>query len=298
MIEQASPLKIRYSHAPHRTLSSHIIYLWPCVLPATVLNNDTSLVDPDTGAPLDSVRHQYSFQGLCYVRVKRALSDGWHYLADVAATPDRGADTKEVVLTEEDLTFALPCDVRLEHMDPAQILRLMRAHACELAPHKPHTKSVPAETPPPAPSVALCADQDEAKKPSSIEVTENDIPEEFCQGNPAVQTADEMPTAGAHSYMHITPVAPNVLQQVLLRTVRKALQRQLAQTHSRARALELKARYALVARVQDWQRRTRQRVVYVEECRWCVMRQCWVWHLVLEIPESLMAGPAAHAAAA
>ena len=298
MIEQASPLKIRYSHEPHRTLSSHVIYLWPCVLPATVLSNDTSLVDPDTGAPLDSVRHQYSFQGLCYVRVKRALSDGWHYLADVAATPDRGADAKEVVLTEEDLTFALPCDVRLEHKDPAQILRLMRAHARELAPHQPRTKTVPAETPPPAPSVALCAEQDEAVQQYSVKLTENDLQEVVPPGHPEVQSASETLTAGSPSCPHITPVAPSIFQQALLRTMLKTLQRQLAQTHERARGLELKTSYALVTRVQYWQRRTHQRVLHVEGYDWSIRQQCWVWHLMLEIPKSLMAEPAAQAAAA
>jgi hypothetical protein len=311
MRHQASPLEqIQHPRTPHLPFEKRVGFQILCVLPDTVLNN-TPLADPETGVR-SSLREESSFQGLCYVRVRNptTAADG-HYWADVwadanvAASADPTVDASSdptadahVVLTEEDLNFALACDVRLEHMDPAQILRLMQAHARELAPLQSRTKSLPVAAPLPAPSVDPSANQNEAVQQYTVVLTENDLQEVVPPGYPDVSSASEPLTAGSLSCTHITPVAPYIIQQALLRTMLKMLKRQLAQTRDRARALELKASYALVARVQYWQRRTCRRVLYVEECRWSFVRQCWVWHLMLEIPKSLMRGPFAHAAAA
>jgi hypothetical protein len=108
-----------------------------CVVPDNVLTDDP-LLDPDTGKELPSLREQVSqvkgisYQFLCYVRVLRPCGDGL-YWADVAATPDF-ENTFRVVLTEEDLYFALPFDVRVQSKSPAQILKMMAAHARAVRP--------------------------------------------------------------------------------------------------------------------------------------------------------------------
>jgi hypothetical protein len=270
-----------------------------CVLPDDVLN-DTPLPDPETGKDLPSLRNRCSSTGLCYARVEKAYANG-NYRAYVSSSPEfldkpDSAEVECVALTEENLIYAVAWDERVYRREPAEIRRLMRACARERAPLRSRTKPVPATDSLPGSVVDLSVDHGE-DEPLSVEVTVNDIPESLRQGGLAIQSVDEPPTA-ADSSMHITPVAPCVIQQALLRTMRKALHRQLARTHNQARVQELKTCCILVARVQDWQRQTRQRVVHVKGCRWCVMRQCWVWKLTLEMPKLLLAEPATRAAAA
>ena len=108
-----------------------------CVLPDDVLSDDL-LTDPETGEDLLSLRDQVSLVNgiyhriFCYVRVLRTCGDGL-YWADVAATPDM-VNTYRVILTEEDLYFALPFDVRAQGKSPAQILKMMAAHARAVRP--------------------------------------------------------------------------------------------------------------------------------------------------------------------
>ncbi|MGZ3611637.1 MAG: hypothetical protein ACXVBU_16415, partial [Ktedonobacteraceae bacterium] len=108
-----------------------------CVLPDDVLSDDP-LTDPVTGEELPSLREQVSLVNgtyhhtFCYVRVLRTCGDG-RYWADVAATPDM-VNTYRVILTEEDLYFALPFDVRVQGKSPAHILRMMAAHARAVRP--------------------------------------------------------------------------------------------------------------------------------------------------------------------
>ena len=84
-----------------------------CVLPDDVLSDDP-LTDPETGEELPSLREQISLtdgiyhRRFCYARVLRTCGNGL-YWAEVAATPDL-ANTWQVILTEEDLYFALQDD--------------------------------------------------------------------------------------------------------------------------------------------------------------------------------------------
>jgi hypothetical protein len=97
-----------------------------CVLPDDVLSDD-SLIDPETGEDVPSLREQVSLVNgiyhrmFCYAQVLRTCGDGL-YWADVAATPDF-VNTFRVILTEEDLYFALPYDVRVQGKSPAHILK-------------------------------------------------------------------------------------------------------------------------------------------------------------------------------
>src|SRR5437667_3900788 len=98
-----------------------------CVLPNDVLSDDP-LTDPGTGEELPSLRDQVCLANgisrriLCYARVLRTCGDGL-YWADVAATPDF-VNMLRVILTEEDLSFALPYDVRVQGKSSAQILKM------------------------------------------------------------------------------------------------------------------------------------------------------------------------------
>jgi hypothetical protein len=82
-----------------------------CVLPDDVLSDDP-LTDPETGDELPSLRDQVSLVNginhrmFYYARVLRTCGDGL-YWADVAAEPDL-VNAFQVILTEEDLYFALP----------------------------------------------------------------------------------------------------------------------------------------------------------------------------------------------
>jgi hypothetical protein len=108
-----------------------------CVLPNDVLSDDP-LTDPVTDEELPSLRDQVSLVNgishslLCYARVLKGCGDGL-YWADIAATPDC-TNTHRVILTEEDLSFALPYDVRVQGKSPAHILKMMTAHAREVQP--------------------------------------------------------------------------------------------------------------------------------------------------------------------
>ena len=110
-----------------------------CVLPDRVLSDDP-LIDPKTNEELPSLREQVSLVNgisqrmLCYARVLRTCGDGLYWV-DVAATPDF-VNTHRVILTEEDLYFAVPFDVRVQGKGPAQILKMMAAHAREVRPEQ------------------------------------------------------------------------------------------------------------------------------------------------------------------
>src|SRR5260370_39166293 len=138
--EQAQTLHLRVQGAPvmvRRTFFDRFGQYNTCLLPDEVLSND-SLTDPDTGEELPSLRDQISLVNgiyhsmLCYARVLRTCGDGI-YWADVAATSNF-VNAHRVILTEEDLYFALPYDVRVQGKSPAQILKMMAAHAREVRP--------------------------------------------------------------------------------------------------------------------------------------------------------------------
>ena len=126
-----------------------------CVLPDDVLSDDP-LTDPETGEELPSLRDQVSLVNgtyhhtFCYVRVLQTCGDGL-YWADVAATSDM-VNTYRVILTEEDLYFALPFDVRVQGKSPAQILKMMAAHARAV---RPVQRVAPVVTPERTPAPVL-----------------------------------------------------------------------------------------------------------------------------------------------
>ena len=126
-----------------------------CVLPDDVLSDDP-LTDAVTDEELPSLRDQVSLVNgiyhriLCYARVLKGCGDGL-YWADIAATPDF-TNTHRVILTEEDLSFALPYDVRVQGKSSAQILKMMAAHAHEV---RPVQRVAPVVTPERTPAPVL-----------------------------------------------------------------------------------------------------------------------------------------------
>ena len=118
----------------YRTFFDRFGHAGVCLLPAEVLSDDP-LPDPETGAMLPSLREQVGLVNgihhhlFCYARVLRTCGDGL-YWADVAATPEllhSQAATARVILTEEDLYFALPDDIRLQGKSSADILKARAA---------------------------------------------------------------------------------------------------------------------------------------------------------------------------
>src|SRR5690348_11712549 len=160
-VSQATPVYVPVqSESPHYSMAARTLHLCVqgepvmgqrtffqrfghhgvCVLPDDVLSDDP-LTDPATGEELPSLREQVSLtEGIihhcfCYARVLRTCGDGL-YWADVSATPDLG-NAIRVILTEEDLYFALPYDVRVQGKRPSYIRKMMPAHAREVRPVQP-----------------------------------------------------------------------------------------------------------------------------------------------------------------
>jgi hypothetical protein len=259
-------------------------YLGTCVLPDKVLD-DTPLTDPDTGLTQPSLRQHCQdgslCSGLCYARILFSFTEGL-YWADVAATPDLAA-AERVVLTEADLTYALPWDERLYWRTPAQICCLMEAQAHDLAPLHPYTEPLPEAALLPAPVVSLVAVE------TPVEVTTDDLRAEFASKAAEHPRSQIAPRHTAKRHLNTYAV-----QQGLLQVLHRALQRDLALAdHQTAQALQ--ALTALVTRVRDFHQRTRQRVVNAVKI-WDAGWRRWVWHLMLGVPEALLvAGDAAAA---
>lgn len=125
MTDQAPPLEaIQPSHVPQRTFVERCSFLGVYVLPAMCLDN-TPLKD-EAGKPILNLRQQCSRQGLCFAHILHPTTAGDQYWADIAATPDMKS-AEYIVLTEEQLAFAMAWDERLYHLSPVQIRRLMAA---------------------------------------------------------------------------------------------------------------------------------------------------------------------------
>lgn len=257
------------AHAP--TFFERFGYLGTCVLPAEVLDN-TPLTDPETGLIPPTLRQRCSFQQLCFAHVLRSFAEGL-YWAEVSATADL-ADTERVVLTETHLAYALAWDERLRWREPAQIRRLMQAHARNLKPLRPHRRPEQAETAAQVPLVAQ----------APIIVSSAELQETLAPAS--------IPPQKPHRPTRSTKQVPLAVQQGLLLTMLRKLQRQMEQAEDVVTAQTLRARCALLKRMQRWQQQTHQRVVNVSPGR-CAKRHRPTWSLTLGVPETLLALAAA-----
>lgn len=246
-------------------------YMGTCVLPAEVLD-DTPLTDPETGLPQLSLRQRCSQNGqLCYARVLSRFADGL-YWAEVAATPEL-ADAERLVLTELDLTSALAWDERLTWRDPAEIRRFMQAHARDLAPLRPCKEPVPPTDLLPDPEVPLTV-------VATVDVSAEDLRD-------ALETDQTDPLLEGPQHAGKRQLGTRAVQQGLLRALYRSLQHRLTTTSDLHTAQALQALSVLVARVQGWQRETRQRLVNAV-WEWRAESRRLAWSLILGAPETLL----------
>jgi hypothetical protein len=250
-----------------------------CVLPDDVLSDDP-LTDPETGEDVPSLRDQVSqvngiyHRTFCYVRVLRTCGDGL-YWADVAAMPDM-MNTYRVILTEEDLYFALPFDVRVQGKSPAQLLKMMAAHGREVRPVQPVAPVViPERTP--APVLPL-------EPLAVVEVSTDDLQEAM-----GVMTMD------THKDTNKSRVPRSIgsfrMQQAFLRVIIDALMTQLYWSQwaqESARASTIRAQCARVSSLQRWQRQSRQRCVNAVPV-WSNEQHAVIWHLTVGDPLAALA---------
>ena len=250
-----------------------------CVLPDDVLSDDP-LTDPETDEELPSLRDQVSlvngiYHGiLCYARVLKGCGDGL-YWADIAATPDF-TDTHRVILTEEDLSFALPNDVRVQGKSPAQILKMMAAHARAV---RPVQRVAPVVTPElsPAPLLPL-------EPLAVVEVS-----------NEEMQEAIGLVTIDTHKDTNqrrvSRPIGSLWMQQAFLRIIIDALMTQLYWSRwaqASARASTIRAQCATVSFLQRWQRQSRQRCVNAVPV-WSDEQHTVMWQLTVGDPFAALA---------
>jgi hypothetical protein len=245
-----------------------------CVLPDNVLADDP-LTDPETGENVSSLCDQVSLvngiyhRTFCYARVLLTCGDGL-YWADVASTPDF-VNTFRVILTEEDLCFALPYDVRLQGKSPAQILKMMAAHAHAV---RPVQRVAPVVTPEPTPAPVL-----PLEPLAVVEVS-----------NEALQETIGLVTMDTHkdtNQLKVSrPIGSLWMQQAFLRVIIDALMTQLYWSQwaqASAHASTIRAQCATVSSLQRWQRLSRQRCVNAVPV-WSNEQHAVMWQLTVGDP--------------
>jgi hypothetical protein len=254
-------------------------YLELCVLPDDVLDN-TSLPDPETGDAPPSLRQSASADVLCYARVLYACVPGL-YRAKVGASPDQVSaspdqvdqDHELITLTEEQLTYAQAWDIRLQNKHPEYIRHILFACAEKDLPTPAPTGHISEEAVNPAPAVSL-----QATEP--IEVSANDLQQMF--------TPERQTPSRKLSLFLVPRPSVFVLQQRLLSAMLAILKQQISQAREQSEARALQARCTLVTQIQQWHRKTHQRVVHLT-LDWSRSYQGEVWHLTLGVPEALLA---------
>ena len=245
-----------------------------CVLPDDVLSDDP-LTDPETGDELPSLRDQVSLVNginhrmFYYARVLRTCGDGL-YWADVTAEPDL-VNAFQVILTEENLYFALPYDVRVQGKSSAQILKMMTAHAREVRPAQRIAPVVTLERTP-APVLSL--------EPLAVVEVSND----------ELHAAIGPVTTDIHKDTNQQKVSrlagSSRLQQAFLRVIIDVLMTQLYWSHlvhESARSSTIRAQCATVSSLQRWQRHSRQRCVNAVPV-WSNEKHTLMWHLTVGDP--------------
>ena len=241
-----------------------------CVLPDDVLSDD-----PLTGEVLPSLRDQISLVNgihhrmFCYARVVRTCGDGL-YWADVAAEPDL-VNAFRVILTEENLYFALPYDVRVQVKSPSLILKMMTAHAREVRP----VQRVAPE-PPPAPALPL-------EPLAVVEVSNEDL-------QAAIGTVAKDTHKDTNHLKVSRPISSSRLQQAFLRIIIDALMTQLYWSqlvHESVHTSTIRTQCATVSSLQRWQRHSRQRCVNAVPV-WSTEQHTLVWQLTVGDPSAVL----------
>ena len=242
-----------------------------CVLPDEVLSDDP-LTDPETGEELLSLRDQVSlvdgisYRMFCYARVLWACGDGL-YWADVAAAPDF-ANTQRIVLTEEDLYFALPYDVRVQGKSPARILAMMASHACEVRP-LPRVESASTPERVPAPVLPL-------EPLAVVEVSNAELQEAI--GPVQMDTLKDTNQSKVSR-----PIGAFRMQQAFLQIIIDTLMTQLYWAHEPVHSAAIRTQCATISSLQRWHRHSRQRCVNALPV-WDNEQRAVVWQLTVGDP--------------
>lgn len=254
-----------------RTFTQRIGYLVTSVIPASLLSDE-----PIDAEDSSSLRTDASHEGLSYLQVSYQLSES-EYVCRVASSPDRAATGYTVLLTEQQLYFALPWDQRLEWEDhlctrkrcPESILALLRASAAGVRPltkqASAHVQAVVA----PLPVTALTP-------LDTVEVSREEMQDAIALMTPQGKNVDQQHRC-TNQFQ---------LQQVLLIAMLDALMAQLYQAQEHTLALILKARCALIAQIQRWHRQSHQERLVNAVARFSPERQQVVWRLTVGLPIS------------
>ncbi len=259
-------------HQQHwKGFSQRCGYLGIWVLPAGVLDATPLFDDASPYEPLPSLRKLLSRDGLCYAQVKHSFGQGF-YWAKVAATPDF-AEAECIVLTEDDLLFACPWDIRLEGKSPARIRSILHSYTQKFRPIQAKSRSTPLAEVTPAPVVPLVAVE-------TVEVSTDDLQQALAAATPnPSQHPSSQPATKQHNAF--------TLQQALLRVVLNVLHQQLAHARSGIVTQSLQACCALFEHLQQWHQITRQRFINAARC-WSEESRCIVWSLTVGVPLSLL----------
>lgn len=255
---------------PQSTFRQRVGYHWPCVALASTLTDDICHEEAD-GIHTLSLREEASYEGLTYIQVLKHLEDSDLYLARVAYNPSLLEESDLLVFfTEEQLSYTLPVDIRLQRKRPKGIISAIKAHAATLLPARATVTSpqlvAPSETAP----FAL------HPLSETIEVTREDL-------TAAMQATVAAQQEATQSRSTTPTRAARLLQQALLRAALDTLMCQLWQTPSQARSRIAQARCKLLAALQHWQEKTRQRVV-IAHAIWKQTLGEVVWELTIAIP--------------
>lgn len=271
MIHQLALIECHQHSRMPRPFFERFGYLGLCILPAEVLD-DAPLSDPETGAVLPSLRQIATADGLCFAHVSHSCASGL-YWAEVSSTPSL-VDQESVILTEEQLAYALAWDIRLQGKCPTQIRHILFACVQESLQTTIPTKHALYEALTPAPIVPL-----EATEP--IEVSTDDLQKALTS---SLHISSRNQTA-SRGHKRISDFA---MQQGLLRAMLAVFKQMLNQAQEQAELTYLQAYCVLLTQMQHWQRQTHQRVVHLDR-GWSRKQRSVIWHLTLGVPESILA---------
>lgn len=247
----------------YRTFSQRSSFYWVYVAPATILCGNCEPEDVLYEVPR-SLREEASRDGLCFLQVLRYIPNARLYVARVAAEPDKVKERPfQVFITEEQLTFTLPWDCRLEEKSPERILAILNTHAKEA-----QTPERDAPAPPPTlhpERIVLLTPLEE----ETLIVETGDLQE----------VIDSI--TGNAKFVSTGRMQQGLLRAVIVNLKCKML---LVKFKDQTAYLALKEHLRLVIRILRWQRRSHQRVVNAYP-KLAAKGSGVVWRLIVGCPD-------------
>jgi hypothetical protein len=177
----------------------------------------------------------------------------------------------QVILSEEDLYFALPYDVRVQDKRLPRILKMMAAHAREV---RPVERNAPEPTIEPAPVPVLSLEQ-----LTTVEISNEELQEAI---GPLIKDIHKGTTRQRESRF----IGSVCLQQAFLRLIIDALMMEVywsQRAYKSVRSSMIRMQCATVSFLQRWHRRSRQRLVNAVPV-WRDEQHAVMWHLTVGCP--------------